>query len=170
MAAPRHTRRRRRRGGRSRKRIGGGSAQLTLKFPSGTSVSAGAPLLPQTKVEGEPTLSLTASATPAPKTIISWDPDAPAGTWLHWLVVNVPAASLDPSKGTTLVPWAPPTPPKGTGQHRYFFAVFDQGSSTPIKPTPPQGRAGFSVDSFVKTYGLRPVATALFKVAAPNSL
>lgn len=169
MARARHTRRRR----RSRR---GGGAPLTLKFPSGTSVSTNStPLLPQAAVQGQPVLSGPATASPGLKTLISWDPDAPAGTWLHWLVVNVPssspvAPSLDPSKGTTLVPWAPPTPPRRTGQHRYYFAVFDQPSTTPIEIPTPQQRAPFSPGEFAKTHGLRKLATTAFKVAASNSL
>ena len=151
---------------RRKRRSRGGGAQLTLKFPSGTIVASGTPLLPQAAVQGQPAVSGAAAATPGLKTIISWDPDAPAGTWLHWLVVNVPG-SFDPSKGTTVVPWAPPTPPKGTGQHRYFFTVFDQTSPTPISAPAPEARAGFSPDSFAKTYGLRKLATTVFKVAAP---
>ena len=62
------------------------------------------------------------------------DPDAPAGTWTHWLVWNInpqindiPANSLPP--GANLgkndfqkLTYGGPCPPSGT--HRYFFHLF----------------------------------------------
>lgn len=62
------------------------------------------------------------------------DPDAPAGTWTHWLVWNIdpktdgiPANSLPP--GVNLgkndfqkLAYGGPCPPSGT--HRYFFRLF----------------------------------------------
>lgn len=71
--------------------------------------------------------------------IINDDPDAPMGTWVHWLVWNIPpdVTSLDenvpPDKvlangacqGTTdfrRVGYGGPAPPSGV--HRYFFKVY----------------------------------------------
>lgn len=62
------------------------------------------------------------------------DPDAPAGTWVHWTAWNIPAeASLDldgelPAgavEGVTSFGnngYGGPCPPSGT--HRYFFKVY----------------------------------------------
>ena len=62
------------------------------------------------------------------------DPDAPAGTWVHWVVYNIPAESrsLTPlpasarqgenSFGKT--GYGGPCPPKGHGPHRYFFRLY----------------------------------------------
>ena len=62
------------------------------------------------------------------------DPDAPMGTWVHWLVYNLPANSsaIDAKKlpqeakqGITdfgRVGWGGPCPPGGT--HRYFFKLY----------------------------------------------
>jgi len=67
------------------------------------------------------------------------DPDAPVGTWVHWVVYNIPAdvTSLEenvlPSEtlpngaqqGTTdfgRIGYGGPAPPSGT--HRYFFKVY----------------------------------------------
>lgn len=59
------------------------------------------------------------------------DPDAPAGTWLHWLVWNIP---LTKNIDENVVPgeqgmndfghvnYGGPCPPSGT--HRYFFRVY----------------------------------------------
>lgn len=71
--------------------------------------------------------------------LISDDPDAPVGTWVHWVMWNIPAstraleenlpkkASL-PNKakqGTTdfrRIGYGGPCPPSGT--HRYFFKLY----------------------------------------------
>jgi len=71
--------------------------------------------------------------------LISDDPDAPMGTWVHWVVYNIPpdVTSLDenvpadktlPSgaqQGSTdfgRIGYGGPAPPGGT--HRYFFKVY----------------------------------------------
>ncbi len=71
--------------------------------------------------------------------LISDDPDAPVGTWVHWVVWNIPpsARSLDeklPKKeslpdgtrqGTTdfrRIGYGGPCPPSGA--HRYFFKLY----------------------------------------------
>jgi len=60
------------------------------------------------------------------------DPDAPAGTWNHWIVFNIPAATVRISENS--IPgiqgknswdkneYGGPMPPSGT--HRYFFKVY----------------------------------------------
>ena len=62
------------------------------------------------------------------------DPDAPMGTWVHWLVYNLPASTTKidaknmPSgskEGITdfgRTGWGGPCPPSGT--HRYFFKLY----------------------------------------------
>lgn len=62
------------------------------------------------------------------------DPDAPMGTWVHWVVYNIPAnaTEIDANKlpaGTKQgmtdfgkIGWGGPCPPNGT--HRYFFKVY----------------------------------------------
>lgn len=71
--------------------------------------------------------------------LIADDPDAPAGTWVHWLMWNIPAdqtgidehvppeESLSNSaiQGITSfkrVGYGGPAPPSGT--HRYYFKVY----------------------------------------------
>lgn len=71
--------------------------------------------------------------------LIADDPDAPVGTWVHWVVWNIPAdaSGLDenvpktaslPSgaqQGTTdfrRIGYGGPCPPSGT--HRYFFKLY----------------------------------------------
>jgi len=67
------------------------------------------------------------------------DPDAPVGTWDHWLLFNIPPATASLSKGVTPATELPsggthgknswgklgyggPCPPGGT--HRYFFRLY----------------------------------------------
>ena len=65
------------------------------------------------------------------------DPDAPGGTWTHWLVWDIPANTRSLSAETEKVQaiksgtndfgkrgYGGPCPPRGRGAHRYFFRVF----------------------------------------------
>ena len=72
--------------------------------------------------------------------LIADDPDAPAGTWTHWIIWNIPAQSTGLAKGVpkdeTLndgsrqgrndfrrVGYGGPCPPAGK-PHRYFFKLY----------------------------------------------
>lgn len=59
------------------------------------------------------------------------DPDAPIGTWVHWVVFNIPPTNLieeDSVPGTEAMnnfertSYGGPCPPSGV--HRYFFKVY----------------------------------------------
>lgn len=65
------------------------------------------------------------------------DPDAPAGTWNHWLLWDIPANTHSLAEGEDRPATAKsgtndfgrrgyggPCPPKGRGSHRYFFRLF----------------------------------------------
>lgn len=63
--------------------------------------------------------------------LIVEDPDAPAGTWLHWLVWNIPVThhlheqEIPGEQGLNDFgrnTYGGPCPPSGT--HRYFFKVY----------------------------------------------
>ncbi|EMG36452.1 phospholipid-binding protein, PBP family [Desulfocurvibacter africanus PCS] len=71
-------------------------------------------------------------------TLVVEDPDAPRGTWDHWIVFNIPPVvkGLREGAGAGNLPgqalhgrnswtrnnWGGPCPPSGT--HRYFFKLF----------------------------------------------
>lgn len=65
--------------------------------------------------------------------LISDDPDAPVGTWDHWVVFDIPASTKEIPKGTEpkgiggknswdRTGYGGPCPPSGT--HRYFFKLY----------------------------------------------
>ena len=71
--------------------------------------------------------------------VISDDPDAPVGTWVHWVMWNIPPAVRELAEGMPTKPQLPdgsrqgisdfgrpgyggPCPPSGT--HRYYFKVY----------------------------------------------
>jgi Raf kinase inhibitor-like YbhB/YbcL family protein len=64
--------------------------------------------------------------------IIMDDPDAPKGTFTHWLAYDIPAGGteLNATAGKTLrnsfgrEGYGGPCPPPGHGSHRYFFTVY----------------------------------------------
>ncbi|TDH23542.1 YbhB/YbcL family Raf kinase inhibitor-like protein [Segetibacter sp. 3557_3] len=77
--------------------------------------------------------------------IILDDPDAPMGTWVHWVIYNIPGTvtSLEEKKGIAdfkatdgLNSWDEkgyngPCPPGGT--HRYIFTIYALDISSPQK-------------------------------------
>ena len=93
-------------------------------------------------------------------TLICADPDAVAKSWLHWLVVNCEAGTVD--SGTELVKWSPPAPNSGT--HRYFFCLFSHAYK--ISPEAPKELGYFDVNAFAAANGLVPERVATIKVAA----
>jgi Raf kinase inhibitor-like YbhB/YbcL family protein len=81
--------------------------------------------------------------------IIADDPDAPAGTWVHWVLYNLPADKIGVIENTpaseTLsgggmqgtndfkkLGYGGPCPPSGT--HRYFFKLYALDAELPLKP------------------------------------
>ena len=67
--------------------------------------------------------------------LICDDPDAPRGTWVHWVLFNLPAEKTELPEGvpTTVgvqgkndfgnLGYGGPSPPKGK-PHRYFFKIY----------------------------------------------
>ncbi len=72
------------------------------------------------------------------------DPDAPAGTWVHWVVYNIPSSttSLQENADTSNLSvgknssgnmrYDGPCPPSGT--HRYFFKLYALDSQLSLSP------------------------------------
>jgi hypothetical protein len=67
--------------------------------------------------------------------IVADDPDAPSGTWVHWVVAGIPASVTSLPEGGALpagavdgtnsfgkLGWGGPCPPSGT--HHYHFKIY----------------------------------------------
>ena len=80
--------------------------------------------------------------------IIADDPDAPGGTWTHWVLYNLPAENIGlvenvPETETLRaggfqgkndfgkISYGGPCPPSGT--HRYFFKIYAVDTELPLK-------------------------------------
>src|SRR5574337_381410 len=119
-----------------------GAGGTTMKLES-QAFQAGHLIPPQYTCDGQdisPPLSWSDPPTGTTSfVLISDDPDAPMGTWVHWVIWNIPAsaraleqnlpktASLPngAKQGTTdfhRVGYGGPCPPSGT--HRYFFKLY----------------------------------------------
>ena len=81
--------------------------------------------------------------------IIMDDPDAPRGTWVHWVIYNIKPdkselhenipttevindGSLQGSNSWGSIGYGGPCPPRGT--HRYFFYIYALDSATLLEP------------------------------------
>ncbi len=75
--------------------------------------------------------------------LIADDPDAPSGTWVHWVVWNIPFSGTMESikenvkiglEGTSdfgTLGYGGPCPPSGT--HRYFFKIYALDTELDLK-------------------------------------
>lgn len=81
--------------------------------------------------------------------LICEDPDAPRGTWVHWVIFNIPAdtrglnENIPPQKtlpsgarqgrnGFGRIGYGGPCPPSGT--HRYYFKLYALDTVIDLKP------------------------------------
>ena len=98
----------------------------------------GADLSPELRIDGLPegTMSLA---------LIMDDPDAPMGTWVHWVLWNIlpdaeviaegvePEASAGGRNSWGRTGYGGPAPPSGT--HRYFFKLYALDTILDLPPT-----------------------------------
>jgi phosphatidylethanolamine-binding protein (PEBP) family uncharacterized protein len=96
-------------------------------------------------------------------TFIIVDPDAPTGPHIHQCIYNIQGYNVQ--KGTVLLPYYPPTPPKGSGEHRYFCILYEQTAMI-IKPpvVNKDKRAYKKFADFTKKIGTKitPIASKFF--------
>lgn len=83
--------------------------------------------------------------------LIADDPDAPAGTWVHWVLFNLPGTLTGLPEGVAKtdapaeaggalqgrndfrrIGYGGPCPPPGK-PHRYFFKLYALGAALPLK-------------------------------------
>jgi Raf kinase inhibitor-like YbhB/YbcL family protein len=82
--------------------------------------------------------------------LISDDPDAPVGTWVHWVIYDLPADAKELAEGVPTqeslpngakqgvndfkkIGYGGPCPPRGPA-HRYFFKLYALDRPTNLKP------------------------------------
>jgi len=82
--------------------------------------------------------------------LIADDPDAPAGTWVHWVLYDLPATAVGLPAGVPRTQYTPggarqglndfghsrcggPCPPPGKA-HRYFFKLYALDTEMALKP------------------------------------
>ena len=82
--------------------------------------------------------------------LIADDPDAPVGTWVHWVLYDLPASARELPEGVPKesepksggrqgtndfrkIGYGGPCPPKGK-PHRYFFKLYALDSKLNLKP------------------------------------
>jgi Raf kinase inhibitor-like YbhB/YbcL family protein len=111
------------------------TAAVTLAVTS-TAFAAGAALPAELTCQGantSPPLAWSgAPATTKAFAIVVDDPDAPRGTWVHWVLANIPATTTSLAAGASAgdagktdfgtTGYGGPCPP--SGRHRYRFKVY----------------------------------------------
>ncbi len=84
--------------------------------------------------------------------LIMDDPDAPSGTWTHWIMYNIPVTghgltehrpaeqhladgSLQGKNSFPNTGYGGPCPPPGHGSHRYYFRLYALDMMLSLDPT-----------------------------------
>ncbi|KAF7728222.1 39S ribosomal protein L38, mitochondrial [Apophysomyces ossiformis] len=107
-------------------------------------------------------------------TLVMIDADTQVPHVRHWISTNIdggkPGSSLrDTTPLHQYTPYHGPTPPAGSGKHRYVFILLEQTEKNqamrPALQDPNLHRAFFSVKDFIRDNNLRPVA-AQYMVAS----
>jgi Raf kinase inhibitor-like YbhB/YbcL family protein len=82
--------------------------------------------------------------------LVADDPDAPGGTWVHWVIYDLPANAKELAEGVAAtettaggakqgvndfrkIGYGGPCPPPGS-PHRYFFRLYALDAETNLKP------------------------------------
>ena len=81
--------------------------------------------------------------------LIMYDPDAVNPSWVHYLIINIPNGKIN--EGTIVLDYMGPTPPVGSGVHRYIFEQLKQDTTINIGSLE---RGNFNIDLFRKKYNL----------------
>ncbi|KAH7719639.1 phosphatidylethanolamine-binding protein [Aphelenchoides avenae] len=137
-------------------------------FASGVQVNLGNALSPS-KLQDAPGVDYDGDGF---YTFMMVDPDAPSPTdptarcWVHWLIYNVPMSVVN--EGAVIQAYNPPTPPPGSGYHRYVLMAFEQSAGWIRQKPSYSGISGFNVTDFAKQNGLKmpPVAGNFFQAKA----
>jgi hypothetical protein len=124
-------------GRRLTRRKRGGQQNLNIRY---NSVKVNGQELTTEKTARKPAVNI-----PAGYFLVMYDPDAVKPDWIHWIAT----AEKD------ILEYQGPSPPPGTGIHRYKF-VLNSG----VSPAAPPERGGQTITNYLRN----PVATAEFTV------
>ncbi|KAH6934022.1 hypothetical protein HPB50_019489 [Hyalomma asiaticum] len=133
---------------------------LKVDYGNGASVVINGSLTPSQTASAPKSVALIgASKCVPPFSLVMVDPDAPSRngatqrSWLHWMVINA-RNTTELHKGEQLVPYEGPSPPPGTGPHRYVFLAYCQrGQAVNGAKLKPARRNKFSVKDVQKKLG-----------------
>ena len=99
--------------------------------------------------------------------LIADDPDAPGGTWSHWVLYGLPpgASALDEGLSANASEtsqgendfgrpgYGGPCPPRGHGPHRYYFKVYGLDSEPAISGRPQRSSLLKAMDGHILAEG-----------------
>ncbi|KAG2338826.1 PEBP-like protein, partial [Suillus weaverae] len=161
---------------------------LVVTFPNGQEALLGNTLA-KTDTADEPAVAFTPMEVPdmadePTYTLVMTDPDAPSREnpkfreWRHWVVTGVKAPATSAIETGNLAaqltkpavtPYYPPTPPPGTGKHRYVLLLYREPNldfsipvDAPERKNEPANRKNWNVAGFVNKYGLKLVGVNYF--------
>jgi phosphatidylethanolamine-binding protein (PEBP) family uncharacterized protein len=143
---------------------------LSVKYDGTYEVSCGAPL-EIADTEKQPIVTWNEVSQDAGYTLMMVDPDAPSpenptlADYRHWLVVNIQGRYLVDGMlyGEVLTNYMGPSPPQGSGYHRYFLYLFKQPNESMHFDAVPASRSQFNPEEFANKYNLgEPVAVNFF--------
>ncbi|XP_072932745.1 phosphatidylethanolamine-binding protein 1-like [Epargyreus clarus] len=131
-------------------------------------------LLPKQVFTEEPLFQYALADSKKFYTIIMVDPDAPPQIdgefYLHMLKSNIPGLALKAKETSKTVGidyrgYKPPTPPRGTGPHRYMSLLYEQAEGNNFLPNVPTSRGRFVLANWLRGKNLcGPVASTQFRV------
>lgn len=95
--------------------------------------------------------------------LIADDPDAPAGTWVHWVLYNLPpeltslpqgvqAIGVEGINGFRRSGYGGPCPPRGT-THRYFFKLYGLDTQLDLSPGASKAQVEKAMDGHTLAQG-----------------
>ena len=141
-----------------------GNIDFNVRFQPTIKANEQGPKLTTYQTAHEPYPVWTAPTPPTLYAIMCWDPDVPQGkSFLHWLVVN--CSGSDNSDGKIIASWQPPSPPPGSGEHRYILALLKQDKPLDIPQV--TDRTNFHPKNFAAQHGLSAIAYKGFRVETP---
>ncbi|KAI8075319.1 phosphatidylethanolamine-binding protein [Gongronella butleri] len=150
---------------------------LDVVYSGNEHVELGNHLTPAQTAQAPTIMYIPANEEPnALYTLLLLDPDAPSSKdpkfspYRHWVVGNIPAQHQDQvnAAANQVTAYAGPTPPAGTGDHRYVFLLYKQAAQQSYSPTAlGQDRRSFKYKDFVQQHQLQLVAVNFFLASNP---